>query len=417
MISSNSTRYALIICAVAAMLSSCSSAAQSGFAPSGVTRTPLTDRAAQAQQRSHGHVTYVYTVLPSLGGTAGATPFFINAKNLMAGDADLKGNRTEHATSWINGRITDLGTLGGLNSIARGNPDRGLITGFAQTATVDPLGESWGYLFFCTANGGCRGHNNLVLPFAWQNGVMTALPTLGGNNALVYGGVDSRGRSVGTAENAARDPSCAAPQVFDWEAAVWGPKTGEIHELRPFTGDVIGLATWINESGQVVGGTGRCTFPSYSALHHAVLWDGRKVVDLGNLGGKKNNVAFAINNKDEVVGQSDLPGDKTTHAFYWKGGTMHDLGTLPGDVFSMAEAINDEGQVVGQSCKRGSGSATCRAFLWQRGVMTDLNTLVGPSSSLTLINAEGINDFGQIVGQLYDRSTGDGPGFWAIPTK
>jgi probable HAF family extracellular repeat protein len=50
---------------------------------------------------------------------------------------------------------------------------------------------------------------------------------------------------------------------------------------------------------------------------------------------------------------------------------MTDLDTLPGDVFSVAFSINNKSQVVGESC---DANFNCRAFLWQNGLMVDLNT-------------------------------------------
>jgi probable HAF family extracellular repeat protein len=47
-----------------------------------------------------------------------------------------------------------------------------------------------------------------------------------------------------------------------------------------------------------------------------------------------NNIALAINNRGQIVGESDLPGDTATHAFLWQNGVMTDLGTLPGDAIS-----------------------------------------------------------------------------------
>jgi probable HAF family extracellular repeat protein len=67
----------------------------------------------------------------------------------------------------------------------------------------------------------------------------------------------------------------------------------------------------------------------------AVLWRDGTVTDLGNLGGSMNNFAFDINNQDQVVGDSDLPGDTVQHAFLWtEDDGMQDLGTLPGDTGS-----------------------------------------------------------------------------------
>ena len=371
---------------------------------------------AQDQQEQHNKQPhYSITDLGTLGGTS-SNASGINSRGWSVGDANLTGDTTEHASLWRNGVITDLGTLGGRNS-GVGYPaktdDAGLITGDAQTSTIDPLGENWGLLFFCSPSGGsCEGYQNLVLGFLWQNGVMTALPTLGGNNGVALGGVNNRGQMVGYAENSIQDPNCAPPQVLDWEAVIWGPKQGEIQELPPLPGDSIGAAVGINDKGQVVGGSGVCGFPSFADSVHAVLWQNGSVIDLGSFGGVMNNGGLAINNRGQVVGLSDLPGDTTAHAFFWEDGLMTDLGTLPGDFFSIAQGINDDGQVVGQSC---DANFNCRAFVWQNGVMTDLNTLIPPGSSSYLLAAEDINSEGEIVGSAFDQSNGETVGFLAIP--
>ena len=126
-----------------------------------------------------------------------------------------------------------------------------------------------------------------------------------------------------------------------------------------------------------------------------------------------NNIATAINNRGQVAGSSDLPGDLTGHAFLWtEEDGLQDLGTLPGDVSSGASGINNKGQIVGQSC---DVNFNCRAYLWENGVMTDLNTLVSSGSSLYLTGGVDINDKGEIVGGAFDPSTGEFPSFLAIP--
>jgi uncharacterized membrane protein len=113
------------------------------------------------------------------------------------GDNRYPPNTTEHATVWRNGQITDLGTLGGPNSairfVARPN-NTGLMSGNAQTATVDPFNEGWALNLGCTASdASCPGSQYELQAFEWKNGVMRALPTLGGNNALGLGVGNDRG--------------------------------------------------------------------------------------------------------------------------------------------------------------------------------------------------------------------------------
>jgi len=288
-----------------------------------------------------------------------------------------------------------------------------MIAGDTQTSAVDPLGENWGLLFTCTPAGvSCQGYQNLTRAFLWHNGVMTPLPTLGGDNSFSAGdALNNLGQVVGFAETSTQYPNCIAPQVLDWEAVVWEPKNGKVHELPPFPGDSIGAGLAINDKGQVVGTSGICAFPSFADGVHAVLCENGSVTDLGSLGGVTNNDATAINNRGQVVGFSDLAGDATGHAFLWQHGIMTDLGTLPGDYFSFAWGINNKGQVIAQSCDI---NFNCRATLWQHGVMTDLNTLT-PPDSLYLVFASDINDRGEITGQGFDPETGYTLAFLAIP--
>ena len=142
--------------------------------------------------------------------------------------------------------------------------------------------------------------------------------------------------------------------------------------------------------------------------------------DLGSFGGKKSNVAAAINDLGEVVGTSDLPGDAADPAFLWTKHTgIQNIGTVGGDLSALPGGfggINNNGQVVGQSCSGYLGSGNCRAFLWQGKSMVDLNTLIPADSPLHLVIAFQINDAGEIAG-LGQTSAGDMHAFRAIPTQ
>jgi probable HAF family extracellular repeat protein len=352
---------------------------------------------------------YSVTNLGTLGGVFGSSAHSINDIGWVAGVANLAGDTVEHAALWRDGMVTDLGTLGGFNS----NVDfpvknnAGLIAGFAQTSTTDPLSETF-CTFVCSPSGApCQGSDpqsgtlQSCRGFVWRNGRMNALGTLGGNNSAALG-ANNRGLVVGTAENNTQDPTCIPPQVLDYEAVVW--REGAIHELPMVAGDAIGAAVGVNDNNHVVGGTGMCgNGPGIGGIYvHAVLWQNNSVTDLGNLGGAVNNAAYAINNWGQIVGASDLPGDSTGHAFLWQNGAMTDLGTLAGDFSSAAFGINNKGQAVGQSCN--SDFSVCRAFLWQTGAMTDLNALIPAGSSLFVISGADINDGGEVVGIALNQS-------------
>ncbi len=442
MMASSSVRYALVVCAIAITLAGCSSSAQSGFAPSGVTPTALTMQAAHArpsmlyrpwplapipikgslplasppvaghmdssaqfrQAHDNGQTPYYLVRLGTLGGNFSQAES-INNRGWVSGSAFLPGSKIEHASLWIAKRITDLGTLGGpeSNSVWRNKGNKGETAGTAQAATKDPLKENW-----------CGYRNGYIcLGYRWRNGVMSALPTLGGNNGSASS-VNNRGEITGVAENSTHDPTCVAPQVLDTEAVIWHPD-GSIQELPPLAGDTLGYAFEISDSGQVVGTSGFCAHPNFGVnAVHAVLWEAGSTIDLGSLGGSVFNAAIAINKRSQIVGISGLPGNATYHAVLWQKGMMTDLGTLPGDYSSFGSGINDKGQVVGSSCDQ---RGTCRAFLWQNGTMTDLNLLIAPHPGLDLTDGYDINDGGLIVGQAHDAEKHRFPGFVLLPSN
>lgn len=384
-----------------------------------VLAVPLAAGASSARASSAGLPQYNVTELGSLGGTASAGNS-INNLGWVAGNSNLPGDQTTHATVWRDGATVDLGTLGGANSAVLWpvNNDRGLVVGVSETSASNPLGEDWSCsAFFPTVTQHvCQG-------FVWRDGVMRALPTLGGPDSFATG-ANNRDEVVGWAENTVHDPTCQAPQVLQFRAVLWrirrgvAPDISTDRQLPPLAGDTVSAATAINDAGQVVGISGICgsAVGGFSA-EHAVTWQDGTTRSLGTLGGSAWNTPMAINNLGDVVGFANLPGPDQANpnfqAFIWTGhGPMRDLGVLPGDAVSEALGINDAGQVVGESCQ--AGFANCRAFVWQNGVMTDLDTLV-PGYAGHLVFANDINDAGQITGQAIDAATGHFVAFQAVP--
>jgi probable HAF family extracellular repeat protein len=341
---------------------------------------------------------------------------------------------TMHAELWRSGSAMSLGTLGDptLNSAVAwpNRNDHGVIVGISETNELQPNGENWScYLavFFVGDGHVCRG-------FVWSDGIMSPLPTLGGDNGFATG-VNNRGQIVGWAENNTHDPTCNeftnTNQVLQFEAVMW-VRDGDHYEaaaLPPYPGDLDGAATAINQRGAVVGISGICDAAvGGGTAEHMVMWrDGQILMSLPTLGGTYWNTPMDINNRDDVAGFSDLPGDGPTlaqanfHAFFWSArpyacngktvtGTC-DLGTLDPEGVSEALGVNDLDQVVGVSFPIG------HAFLWQNGTMTDLNKLLVPGTTLILTDAQDINDRGEITGQAIDSHTGATVAFEAIPVN
>jgi len=211
----------------------------------------------------------------------------------------------------------------------------------------------------------------------------------------------------------------------------------------------------INENGQVIGISYTNSTPNQVSTPCAYapnvfmptvdpfLWENGTMTDLGSLGGTCGFPTW-INDRGEVVGQSDLPGDQNSDAFLWTkergmqdlgsmegrypylimindvgvavggatmsnnnnnqmdavlwDGTWHDLGNIDG--CAVAFWINSHGQVVGNTGNNCMGPG----FLWENeGPMVDLNALVSVNSSgLTVGNAWQINENGEIAGNGYN---------------
>src|SRR5262245_15005965 len=237
-------------------------------------------------------VHYRVVRLDTLGGTA-AGGLSINNRGWVAGGSTLAGELTSHAALWRKGETVDLGTLGGPNSTIAWpvKSEHGLVVGISETEEDQPLGE----IFSCVAFFGTPRSGKVCRGFAWQDDAMTPMPTLGGDNSYATGAND-RGDVVGWAENAIHDGTCTSPQVLQFHAVIWRPKSGDLQDLPPIGDDSSSAATAINERGQVVGISGRCDRARgrFSA-ERAVMWEGGMPRELPNLGGVAWNTPTAIN--------------------------------------------------------------------------------------------------------------------------
>jgi probable HAF family extracellular repeat protein len=326
----------------------------------------------------------------------------INSSGAIAGVSDngvvdpVTGE-TFVATLWRkSGEIVDLGTLGGLWSLPFSINDRGQVVGGAENTIPDPDNLS----------GALTG--NLPAPTLWhaalwQNGLIEDLGTLGGPASFAYF-INDHGQVAGISYT---DSTSTDIHPFFWE-------DGQMIDIGTLGGvgwtDVAGM----NSRGQVVGRSA----PYSDKPPHAYRWSHGKLIDLGTLGGAFS-FATGINDNGWIVGGATPPGDQFIGGFLWRAGVMTDLGKLyPDSVCNIPTSINSRGQIVGDEsytdCQGGTGG---RAWLWENGgPMVDLNTLIPAGSRLRLVEAQYINDRGEIAG-FGVLPNGHGHAFLLIPRR
>jgi len=263
--------------------------------------------------------------------------------------------------------IIDLGTLPGTTqSIATGINASGQVVGvsysgsgsFTSDAALQYLGISYdaGAKSFLYSGGRMSGINPTDGP---ANAINDAGQIVGGS----YPSINNVGQYVGVSP----------------DRLISG---GSATTLNYF------LPTSINDLG-VVGGV---SYPASGGYSHAALYQNGQVTDLSNTLGLKGigDTVLAINKAGDVlIAEGLMGGANPVHYLLYvpSAGPPTDLTKLPGGSGLAALALNNKDQVVGTG------------FLYSDGQFTSLQSLLPSTSHWSNLNATGINDAGQIVGQ------------------
>src|SRR5450755_3347438 len=282
------------------------------------------------------------TLACGLAALAGGTSLFAQ------GQPDtLTQNQKHHRY-----RFVDIGTPGGPASYYSGQyagslvlTNSGTVAGYGDTSLPDPNAP------ICWDADCYLGH-----AFRWQNGILTDLGALSGPNNSAITGLNERGWIAGISQNGLTDPLLGIPAFVP---VLW--KRNQILDLGTL-GGYEGIATYVNDAGQVVGVStidgNPDPFSFLGASVHAFIWEDGKMLDLGTLGGPDSGPASGgVNQRSGlVVGWSYLDsvpnpvtGVPTAHPFLWENGKMIDLGTLGGTNCCYDVLANNRGQVAGDS--------------------------------------------------------------------
>ncbi|MHC4845324.1 MAG: hypothetical protein ACYTCU_04085 [Planctomycetota bacterium] len=308
----------------------------------------------------------------------------------------------------------DLGTLGGPASVANGLNDSRQVVG-------------WSHVTGCTVGGQpCRR------AFLWENGVMTDLGVLAGDEGSVAYAINASGLVVGSSE---RDVVASSGTFagFSWQGGpmVALPDLGssgstfaqDVNDAGVIAGSVRDAGTLrdtaVTWSGGVLSNVGSSEPHSYSRArgineagalvgfawnlfspNDAIKFDGVKWSDIGGFGQFQNAEAYDVNNSGVAVGLQAYPSG-SWHPTIWTQvdapdpGT--DLGTLPGHDIGELFDINNSGWAVGRTwLDIDPGSS--RAVLYDGTTLHDLNDFLPEGSNVVLFEAREVNDNGDIAG-------------------
>jgi len=226
--------------------------------------------------------------LGTLGGDD-ANASFINERGQVVGNSYT--STTPNATTgvptidpflWENGKMIDLGTLGGTIGSPAAFNNRGEVVGQSNLA-----GDVYSHAFLWTKKHG-----------------MQDLGTLGGNTGVVNW-INDMGDIVGKTDL----PGSVSPQ--DHHAVLW--RHGHQIDLGAFPEDTNSNAYFVNSRGQVVGTSEDRAHMLIGVGEHAFLWEGNgPMVDLNTLipagASLQLTYAVAINDRGEIAGFGVPPG-------------------------------------------------------------------------------------------------------------
>jgi probable HAF family extracellular repeat protein len=162
--------------------------------------------------------------LGSLGGTCTLSTD-LNNRGQVVGLSYLPGDAWSHPFLWDRGVLTDLGTLGGSFGVAAANNDAGEIAGYSSIP-----GDQFTHGAF------------------WKNGVITDLGTVGSDQCSYSFGINSKGQVLGISQ-----PSCNGVANRATLSENGGPMVDLNTLIPPGSAFHLSIPITINDRGEIAG--------------------------------------------------------------------------------------------------------------------------------------------------------------------
>ncbi len=268
------------------------------------------------------------------------------------------------------GPVQDLGDLGVYEFVqAVGINDANQVAGYAEVLEPrTPLGIAF-------------------RAFLWQDGIMTALPPLGGDLESQAIAINELGEVLVLSYDRSNPDH---NRYYIWRNG----RVDSIGRLSSYPGGPSGFAWSMNNARQIVGSA-----VAENGQERAFLWDNGQMIDLGLAPGDDfYSVAYRITNGGTIVGESAAFDSENGHGarsqgVVWEGSNLvRTIAPLPGDYLLAPLAANESGTVVGFS---GFPASAIVSF---GGPAFNLNDLTqGQASGKFLYEGRDVNDLGQIV--------------------
>jgi probable HAF family extracellular repeat protein len=286
---------------------------------------------------------------------------------------------------WQDGRKDDLGTLGGDDASANLINDLGMVGGESYTNTtpnpstgvptqnpflwvdgkmldLGTLGGTYGYPNWLNFWGQVVGRSNLAgdqsfHPFLWEAGAMHDLGTFGGATGSAWW-INDAGEIAGYADLPTNPTGCSGLTCVH-HAFLW--RRGVKTDLGTVGNDLCSRAFSINLYGHLVGESASVCGSNNT---RAALWRDGVAYDLNALIPPSSDLtlqtAWDINDRDEIAGDAVLSTGEET-AFLLIPCDGDDPGGCTNPIESTAMVIEATARITGNSASMKEGQSAARA--------------------------------------------------------